>query len=146
MTMDLQVLSQGTTSAQESSNMTSSPDRTGDNSSLISQINRLYNDDAEQPVAPISNTVDTIEIGSLLDTRLRLSEPIVVGIRAEGTSYVAECAEWDGVGTGADPITAIQSFRSIIATHYWELKENREQFTRDSDVSWQQLSALIYES
>ena len=146
MTLDLQILQPGTTAAQESGNVTTSPELTSEYTPFFSQLDRLYHHDATQSVTPVSNEIDdTIEIGSLLDPSLRLRESIVVEVRPEGAIYVAKCAVADESGTGADPISAMQSFRGTIAVRYWELKEGQERLSRDSDVAWQRLSALIYE-
>ena len=88
---------------------------------------------------------DRIQIGSLLDHRLRMSEPITLDMEREDEFYIAKYDELDEFGYGTDPISAVQDFRKTIAELYWQLKEDEERLGPDLTETWQRLSALVYE-
>ncbi len=85
-----------------------------------------------------------IQIGSLLDHRLRMSEPITLDMEQEGEYYLAKYDELDEFGYGTDPISAVQDFRKTFAELYWQLKEDEERLGPDLTKTWRRLSALVY--
>jgi len=87
---------------------------------------------------------DRIQIGSLLDHRLRMSVPITLDLEREDEFYLAKYDELDEFGYGTDPISAVQDFRKTIAELYWQLKEDEERLGPDLTETWRRLSALVY--
>lgn len=89
---------------------------------------------------------DHIEIGSLLDHRLRMRGSITLQMERDGEFYVASSEELNEYGYGADPISAVQDARNTIAELYWELKENRDRLGAGLAETWEILSELIFEA
>ena len=99
---------------------------------------------ASEPIADLGSAAhDQIEIGSLLDNRLRMRESITLVMEHEGEFYIAKCDELNEIGYGEDPISAVQDIRNTIAELYWQLKENEERLGTDLAITWQRLSALV---
>ncbi len=94
---------------------------------------------------PTSGFQPRVEIGSLLDTRLRLRGVLTLDMEREGDSYVATCSDLNEFGYGSDPTRAIEDARRSIAELYWSLKENQHRLGPDLARTWQMLSELIYE-
>ena len=69
---------------------------------------------------------DRVEIGSLLDTRLRMRGALTLEMEQEGEFYIAKCDELNEMGYDYDPIGAVQDVRVTIAELYWGLKENQD--------------------
>ena len=88
---------------------------------------------------------ERIQIGSLLDQRLRMHDAVTLNIERDGAFYVAWCGELDEYGYGTDPISAVQDARSTIAELYWQLKEDHDRLGSDLAAIWQKLSTLVYE-
>lgn len=100
-----------------------------------------------EPVAHFeSAALQHIQIGSLLDDRLRLREAISLEMEQENEFYIAKCDEIDEIGYGEDPISAVRDIRKTIAELYWQLKENEERLGTDLTRTWQRLSALVCEA
>ena len=95
---------------------------------------------------PISAFQPHVEIGSLLDTRLRLRGVLTLDMEREGDSYVATCSDLNEFGYGNDPTRAIEDARRSIAELYWELKENQHRLGADLAETWRRLSELVYEA
>ena len=95
---------------------------------------------------PISVRRDRVEIGSLLDTRLRMHRSLTLEIERQGDSYVAKCSALNEAGYGDDPSQAIQDVRRTIAYLYWELKEEQNHLGADLVNLWRTLSELVYEA
>lgn len=89
---------------------------------------------------------DRIEIGTLLDTRLRMRGSLTLEMEQEGEFYIAKCDELNEFGYDYDPIGAVQDIRATIAELYWELKENQDRLGADLAQTWQKLSQLVYEA
>ena len=87
-----------------------------------------------------------VQIGSLLDSRLRVQGTLVLNIERDGEFYIATCDQFDEYGYGTDAINAVQDARTTIAELYWELKENQGRLGSDLERTWQALSAQIYEA
>lgn len=93
-----------------------------------------------------SGAHDEILIGSLLDTRLRMQESVLLLMEREGEFYIAKCEELNEFGYGSDPIDAVQDIRNTIAELYWQLKENQGRLGSDLAKTWQILSELVHEA
>jgi len=89
---------------------------------------------------------DQIEIGSLLDDRIRLRSSIIIDMEQEGEFYIAKYDDLNEMGYGTDPIGAVEDLRQTLAELYWGLKENRERLGRDLSDTWRRLSELVYEA
>ena len=89
---------------------------------------------------------DRVEIGSLLDTRLRMRGTLTLEMEQEGEFYIAKCDELNEFGYDYDPIGAVQDVRVSIAELYWELKENQHRLGADLAETWRKLSELVYEA
>ena len=88
---------------------------------------------------------NTIQIGSLLDQRLRMRLPLTINIKREDQFYVAKCEGLSERGYGTDPIIAVQDMRKNIANLYWRLKEDQPRLGQDLATTWQKLSEIVYE-
>ena len=95
---------------------------------------------------PVSAFRERVEIGSLLDTRLRMRRSVTLEMERGDDFYVAKCAELNEYGYGTDPTWAIEDARRAIAELYWELKENQDRLGADLAKTWQRLSELVYEA
>ncbi len=95
---------------------------------------------------PISAYRDRVEIGSLLDTRLRMRRSLTLEIERQGDSYVAKCSALNEAGYGDDPSQAVQDIRWTIADIYWKLKEDQDRLGADLVETWRKLSELVYEA
>ncbi len=97
-------------------------------------------------VGPGPSAHDAIDIGSLLDPRLRMRHRVTLNIKPLAQGYVALCEQLEDVcGNGADPIRAVQDMRQSIATLYWRLKDYQGAYEPDREA-WQRLSAIVYEA
>ena len=96
-------------------------------------------------VAPGAVAHSQIQIGSLLDHRLRMFEPVTLEMEQEGEFYVAKYDDLDEYGYGFDPISAVQDIRKTIAELYWQLKDDQDRLGPDLARTWQRLSELVYE-
>lgn len=94
----------------------------------------------------ISAAHDQILIGSLLDTRLRMREPINVHMEQEGKFYLAKFDDLNEFGYGYDPIQAVQDLRNTLAELYWSLKAEQEHLGTDLANTWAKLQELVYEA
>ena len=103
--------------------------------------------DAETTEVVTSGTVDRsqIQIGSLLDHRLRMLGPVTLELEQEGEFYVARFDDLDEYGYGFDPISAVQDVRKTIAELYWQLKDDQDRLGPDLARTWQRLTELVYE-
>lgn len=94
---------------------------------------------------PISAFQPHVEIGGLLDIRLRLRGVLTLDMEREGDYFVAICSDLNEFGYGNDPTRAIEDARRSIAELYWSLKESHDRLGPDLAKTWQMLSELIYE-
>jgi hypothetical protein len=93
-----------------------------------------------------SDSNDSVHIGSLLDTRLRMSQPVTLVIEKDKDFFVAWHEELQEFGYGTDPISAVQDFRNTMAQLYWQLKEDQHRLGADLFEAWKMLSTLVYEA
>ena len=93
-----------------------------------------------------SGAIDSVQIGSLLDTRLRMRQPVTLVIEKDEDFFVAWHEELQEFGYGADPISAVQDFRNTMAQLYWQLKEDQHRLGADLFETWEMLSTLVYEA
>ena len=152
---EVKVLSPGTTEAQEG-NSENRSDLTGGGSwetrislERLDEFPVSERSPSEEVVSvggPPSAVQDRIEIGSLLDTRLRMRIPLTLEMEQEGEFYIAKCDELNEFGYDYDPIGAVQDIRVSIAELYWELKENQHRLGADLAQTWRRLSELVYEA
>ena len=154
-TLDIRVLEPGDTEAREADNGNGStvvsaglqPDH-----SLVMQLTapgKAAYSPRELPIQvalPKSSAHDQMQIGSLLDHRLRMREPLTLELEQEGEFYIAKCDELNEFGYGTDPIAAVQDIRKTTAELYWSLKEDQERLGTDLASTWQRLSELVYEA
>ena len=98
-----------------------------------------------EKVIPLPTSVD---IQSLLDSRLRLRTFITLIIDKEEDFYVVKCNEFwkTGFGYGKDPIEAIDDFRQALAELYWALKQEQPKLAPSLAADWQELQKVIYEA
>jgi hypothetical protein len=96
-------------------------------------------------VAPGAVAHSQIQIGSLLDHRLRMVGPVTLELEQEDEFYVARCDNLDEYGYGFDPISAVQDIRKTIAELYWQLKDDQDRLGPDLARTWQRLTELVYE-
>ena len=151
--LDIRVLEPGTTEAQEG-DVGNGPnaESAGHHPSEVMFIKFPAQQQVHPPVMadlevrPGSAAHDQIQIGSLLDSRLRMREPLTLVMEQEGEFYIARCEELNEFGYGTDPISAVQDIRNTIAELYWELKENQNRLGSDLAQTWQILSDLVYEA
>ena len=101
--------------------------------------------EAADIVTPTAVAHTQIQIGSLLDHRLRMLEPVTLELEQEGEFYVAKCDYLGECGYGFDPISAVQDIRKTIAELYWQLKEDQERLGSNLARTWQRLTELVYE-
>ena len=101
--------------------------------------------EAADIVTPTAVAHTQIQIGSLLDHRLRMLEPVTLELEQEGEFYVAKCDDLDEYGYGFDPISAVQDIRKTIAELYWQLKDDRDRLGSGLARTWQRLTELVYE-
>ena len=99
-----------------------------------------------EPGEEVTHELRHVQIGSLLDPRLRVQGTLVLDIKRDGEFYIASCDQFDEYGYGTDVINAVQDARHTIAELYWELKENQDRLGPDLERTWQALSAQIYEA
>ena len=112
----------------------------------LTRVNAVRTPDLYNPGGrPISAFQPRVEIGSLLDTRLRLRGVLTLDMEREGDFYVATCSDLNEFGYGSDPTRAIEDARRSIAELYWSLKESHDRLGPDLAKTWQRLSELIYE-
>lgn len=93
-----------------------------------------------------SDTIGSVQIGSLLDARLRMSRPVTLAIEKDEDFFVAWHEELQEFGYGANPISAVQDFRNTLAQLYWQLKEDQDRLGADLFETWKRLSSLVYEA
>jgi hypothetical protein len=152
--LDIRVLQPGTAEAQEGGESNGSNAESG--ARRAPQLQPMEVDVVEQPVRSritegVSNVDigsaahEKIQIGSLLDNRLRMREPLTLVMEQEGEFYIAKCEELNEFGYGTDPIGAVQDMRNTIAELYWELKESQARLGSDLAHTWQVLFSLVYE-
>ena len=151
MTVEIQPLPTGTTEAQESG---AASGVRGTSSGLVMDVTPIFRVghhsievelEATMPTIPRIVDHNRIQIGSLLDQGLRMSEPISLDMVREDEFYIAKYDELDEFGYGTDPISAVQDFRKTIAELYWQLKEDEERLGSDLAGTWRKLSALVYD-
>ena len=152
MTLDIQILPAGTTEAQESGapggvRGTSSALPIGE-APVVLVGHSSIGVEPESTESTMLRTVayHEIEIGSLLDHRLRMSKPIILDMERENKFYIAKYNDLDEFGYGTDPVSAVQDFRKTIAELYWQLKEDEERVGSDLTRIWRKLTALVYEA
>lgn len=90
-------------------------------------------------------TPKELEIGALLDDRLRMNNAINVIMEQEGETYIARCDSLDEFGYGETPSDAIDDLRMVIAELYWTLKAEHGNLSPDMARLWECLSELIEE-
>jgi hypothetical protein len=149
------VLKPGTAEARESQDDTSST--RGEGAAQTEELTNVEFDQIEHPPqyqpgevsktsASLGSAVhNQIEIGSLLDNRLRMREPLILEIEREEEFYIAKSKELNEFGYGMDPISAVQDMRNTLAELYWQLKENQDRLGSDLARTWERLSSLVYE-
>ena len=114
--------------------------------SAADMLGRLHEEGVAQVSKPDSSALDSVEIGSLLDPRLRLRESLILRVSQEGNVYIATCEELNESSIGVDPINAVQTLRNDIATRYWQLKDGHERLIQSVAESWRQWSMIVFES
>lgn len=156
MPVEVTPLRPGTADARESEDNTAST--IGRDSGQTEELNNIKFNSIERPLQYLprefnevtdnlgSAVHDQIQIGSLLDSRLRMREPLTLVMEQEGEFYIAKCDELNEFGYGADPIGSVQDVRKTIAELYWQLKENQDRLGSDLTKTWQRLSELVYEA
>ena len=150
-TMEIQTLSAGTTEAQGAGVATGARGMSHGLPISDAQIVQVgHRNLGLEPEVIESATLgmvvhNQIQIGSLLDHRLRMYEPITLEMEREGEFFIAKYEELDEYGYGTDPISAVQDARKTIAELYWQLKEHEERLGSDLTKTWRKLSALVYE-
>jgi hypothetical protein len=156
MPLEVRVLKPGATEAQET--LDANGQSIGKGTDQMSRLPEVEFYPIEYPpgqqpqvVAAHADTLgsaahDQIQIGSLLDNRLRMREPLTLVLEQQGEFYIAKCEELNEFGYGIDPISAVQDMRNTIAELYWQLKENQERLGSDLANTWQRLSSLVYEA
>jgi len=90
-------------------------------------------------------TPKELEIGTLLDDRLRVKKAINIAMEQEGETYIARCDSLDEFGYGETPFDAIDDLRIVIAELYWTLKAERGNLSSDMARLWECLGELIEE-
>lgn len=135
--VEVQLLTSGGTIARETSQVISTVESQGSQPAVSLVVNH--------EVVSGSAYRNKIQVGSLLDQRLRMREPLTVNIEQGDKFYVAKHEELSECGYGDDPISALQDMRKNIAELYWRLKEDQQRTDQDSIRSWQKLSEIIYE-
>lgn len=110
----------------------------------VGQLDLVLEPEAVQPDTLGLAVHHQIQIGSLLDHRLRMSEPITLEMEQEGEFHLAKYDVLEEFGYGTDPISAVQDFRKTIAELYWQLKEDEERLGPDLAETWRRLSVLVY--
>ena len=86
-----------------------------------------------------------LQIGTLLDDRLRLKMPISTQIEQEGDFYIAKCEYIGEYGYGESPMEAVDDLRLAMAELYWTLKEEYERLAPNLVQIWNRLCELIDE-
>lgn len=97
-----------------------------------------------EPAEEVTHELRQVQVGSLLDPRLRVQGVLVLDIERDGEFYIASCDRFDEYGYGTDIINAVQDARNTIAELYWELRENQDRLGPDLEKTWQALSTQIY--
>ena len=64
-------------------------------------------------------------LGFLLDSRLRVRQPIVVHFETEGQQTIAEAIEFNEFGFGANSSEALTDLQHAISELYWALDAER---------------------
>jgi hypothetical protein len=86
-----------------------------------------------------------LEIGTLLDDRLRVHGAINVAMEQEGETYIARCDSLDEFGYGETPFDAIDDLRMVIAELYWTLKAESRNLSPNMVRLWECLGKLVEE-
>ena len=113
--------------------------------SPVVQLREVYRKVADRGAVLGPVVCNNIQIGSLLDQRLRMRLPLTINIKREDQFYVATCEGLSERGYGTDPIIAVQDMRKNIANLYWRLKEDQSRLGQDLVTAWQKLSGIVYE-
>lgn len=113
---------------------------------VFAEIDQLLSEPSDSEVTQDVPIRLHIQIGGLLDPRLRMNGSLTLQIERDGDFYVAGCDELNEYGYGRDPISAVQDARHTIAELYWQLKAEQERLGPDLVDTWQALSALVYEA
>ena len=151
--LEIRHLPNGVTQAQEPNPYGSTSRSSGSTSSLDMLISAQYLfpmskstvSDLVEDTARESYLHKHIQIGNLLDPRLRLRESVTLKMEQDDEFHVAWCEELNEYGYGLDPISAVQDARNTIAELYWQLKTERERLGPDLANTWKKLSRLVYE-
>lgn len=98
--------------------------------------------------APPLQRGGAIIVGSLLDDRLRLLQPIEIRLTREDGVSIATADDIDEFGYGLHPLDAVDDLRQTIAELYWSLKSEAGQNRLGADLSkvWEVLRARIREA
>ena len=154
MTLNVRVLEPGIAEAQDvKAGIVEDVESGGHQPADVAPIN------VDIPQQPVDDTIsedtemvqmgsaahETIEIGSLLDTRLRLQVTLKIDIEKEGEFYIAKCEDLNEFGYGFDPIQGVQDLRNSIAELYWNLKEYQDHLGTDLSGTWLKLGEWVRE-
>lgn len=71
----------------------------------------------------VQATPQYVQIGALLDDRLRLREPLTIEIEKEDDIFIAKCEYLEEFGYGASPTYAIADLQQTLSELYWSLKK-----------------------
>ena len=99
----------------------------------------------QTPATFTQATPKELEIGALLDDRLRVNNAINVVMEQEEGIYIARCDSLDEFGYGETPSNAIDDLRLVIAELYWTLKAEHGNLSPDMARLWECLGELIEE-
>ncbi len=97
------------------------------------------------PTRSVQATPQLLQIGTLLDDRLRLKRPLEVEIEQEGNSYIAACRYVDEFGYGESPMMAIDDLQATLAELYWALKEDQKRLGPHLAQIWERLREAVEE-
>ncbi len=90
-------------------------------------------------------TPSVFNVGTLLDDRLRLREPLLVKIEQEENQYIAKCEKFEEFGYGDDPMRAVDDLRGALAELYWTLKEEQGRLGSALAELWGSLRETVEE-
>ena len=93
-----------------------------------------------------SAILESVQIGSLLDARLRMKDTITLIIEKDEGTYVATYEELEEYGCGDDALSAVDAFRQALSIAYWSLKEEQDNLGPHLAEIWHRLSNLVYEA
>src|SRR4030095_4408707 len=86
-----------------------------------------------------------IQLGFLLDGRLRIHTPLHVRLREELSHVIAEATELNEFGFGGNFSEAIRDLQRAIAELYFTLQEDQSRLGSDLQQVWSSLQAAVLE-